>query len=599
MDRFYIKKLTVTGQGKEPSIITFGKGLNIVCGPSDTGKSYIIECIDYIFGGSTIPIDPKEGYDCVKMIVETSQGTVTAERFFNTNKLSVSSTDPRVETGEYGTRSGKLNANTDLWLKLIGIEERHSVIWKKTFEKKALTWRYFLHMFLIKEDRIIQRSSILLPNQNTATTGALASLLYLITGEDFADADPREEKKIRVARKAAVADYIRGRLAYFADRKGALDDFDVPDSIDLQSQVEDIIDEISQTENRIADTSRRNKNILRQIFALNEQLTECDTLYGRYIALQSQYKSDVRRLAFIVEGEYRQANYPVSAKCPFCDHDIEIDSEASYIEASHAELHRIQLQIQDLCVSETELVTERHEIESRIASLNAEKETVEELLNNELKPRAVILKKTLAEYRKAMEVHDEFSFISSLEISMKSELFDAEMEDEESEIEFSIKSRFDRSILDVFDRHIENVLRSCKYEGFGSARLGLSSFDVLVNEKDKGTFGKGYRAFLNTAFALALAAFLTESAKYSPGLLVVDSPILSLTEPCEELTSDEQASDSMKTALFQYMTENQSNVQTIIIENNIPEIDYGNGTTIIRFTKDETIGRYGFLMDAR
>lgn len=599
MDRFCIKKLIVAGQGKEPSIITFGKGLNIICGPSDTGKSYIIECIDYIFGGSTIPIDSKEGYDCVKMIVETAQGTVTAERLFNTNKLRVSSTDPRVESGEYGTRSGKLNANTDLWLKLIGIEDRHSVIYKRTFEKKALTWRYFLHMFLIKEDRVIQRPSILLPNQNTATTGALASLLYLITGEDFADADPREEKKIRIARKAAVADYIRGRLAYFADRKGELDGYELPDSIDLQSQVESIIDEISQTEDRIANTSRKNKDILRQIFTLNEQLTECDTLHSRYIALQSQYKSDVKRLAFIVEGEHHRADYPVSAKCPFCDHDIEIESETSYIEASHAELHRIQLQIQDLCVSETELITERQEIESRIVSLNAEKEAVEDLLNNELKPRAANLKKALAEYRKAMEVQDEFSFIKSLEISMKSELFDAEMEDEESEIEFSIKSRFDRSILDSFDRHIENVLRACKYEGLGSARLGMSSFDVLVNEKDKSTFGKGYRAFLNTAFALALSAFLEENGKYSPSLLVVDSPILSLTEPGEELVLDEQTPDSMKTALFQYMIENQSHAQTIIIENNIPELGYGNDTTIIRFTKDETQGRYGFLMDAR
>ncbi len=599
MDRLYIKKLTVTGEGKEPSIITFGEGLNIVCGPSDTGKSYIIECIDYIFGGNTIPIDPKEGYDCVMMIVETAQGTVTAERLFNTNKLRISSTDPRVEPGVYGTRGGKLNANTDLWLKLIGIEERHSVIYKRTFEKKALTWRYFLHMFLIKEDRIIQRPSILLPNQNTATTGALSSLLYLITGEDFADADPREEKKIRIARKAAVADYIRGRLAYFADRKGELDGFEAPDSIDLQSQVESIIDEISQAEDRIADTSRRNKNILRQIFALNEQLTECDTLHSRYIALQSQYKSDVKRLAFIVEGEHHQADYPVSGKCPFCDHDIEIEGEASYIEASHAELHRIQLQIQDLGVSERELITERKEIEGRMVSLNAEKEAVEELLNNELKPRAANLKKALTEYRKAMEVQDEFAFIKSLEISMKSELFDAEMEDEESEIEFSIKSRFDRSILDNFDRHIENVLRACKYERLGSARLGISSFDVLVNEKDKSTFGKGYRAFLNTALALALSAFLSEYGKYSPGLLIMDSPILSLTEPGEELTSDEQASDSMKTALFQYMMENQGNTQTIIIENNIPEIFYGNDTTIIRFTKDETQGRYGFLMDAR
>jgi hypothetical protein len=208
------------------------------------------------------------------------------------------------------------------------------------------------------------------------------------------------------------------------------------------------------------------------------------------------------------------------------------------------------------------------------------------------------MKKMLAEYRKAMEVHDEFSFISSLESSMKGELFEAEME-EVSEIEFSIKSRFDRSILDDFDKRIEKVLRECKYEGLGSARLGMNSFDILVNEKDKSTFGKGYRAFLNTAFAIALLEFLDLHGKYSPRLLIVDSPILSLTEPDEELTSDEQASDSMKTALFQYMIDNQSNAQTIVIENNIPEIDYGNDTNIIRFTKSETQGRYGFLMDAR
>jgi len=598
MDRFYIKKLIVTGQGKQPSIITFGEGLNIVCGPSDTGKSYIVECIDYIFGSSTIPIDPKEGYNCVKMIVEVTQGTITVERVFNTKKLRVSSTDPRIESGEYGTRGGKLNANTDLWLKLIGIEERHSVIWKKTFEKNTLTWRYFLHMFLIKEDRVIQRSSILLPRQNTATTGTLSSLFYLITGEDFADSDPQEEKKIRLAKKVAVADYIRNRLADFAERKGELDGFEVSDSIDLQAHVESIIDEITTTEARIKDASRRNKNILRQIFVFNEQLTECDTLYNRYKALQSQYKSDVKRLAFIVEGEHNQADYPISAKCPFCDHNIEMESEASYIEASHAELHKIQLQIQDLGVSESELITERHEIEGRIVSLNAEKEAIDELLNHELKPRAANMKKMLAEYRKAMEVHDEFSFISSLESSMKGELFEAEME-EVSEIEFSIKSRFDRSILDDFDKRIEKVLRECKYEGLGSARLGMNSFDILVNEKDKSTFGKGYRAFLNTAFAIALLEFLDLHGKYSPRLLIVDSPILSLTEPDEELTSDEQASDSMKTALFQYMIDNQSNAQTIVIENNIPEIDYGNDTNIIRFTKSETQGRYGFLMDAR
>ena len=43
-------------------------------------------------------------------------------------------------------------------------------------------------------------------------------------------------------------------------------------------------------------------------------------------------------------------------------------------------------------------------------------------------PKASSLKQTLAEYRNAMEVQDEFSFVSNMETSIKTELFEAEME---------------------------------------------------------------------------------------------------------------------------------------------------------------------------
>jgi hypothetical protein len=232
--------------------------------------------------------------------------------------------------------------------------------------------------------------------------------------------------------------------------------------------------------------------------------------------------------------------------------------------------------------------------EKQIASLNLEKQAVDVLLNNELKPRAESLSKLLTEYRKAMEIQDEYMFVSSLEISMKGELFEVETEEDETMMEFSIKSRYDRSILDELDKRIESVLKSCKYDGLGSARLGIGYFDVLVNEKDKSTFGKGYRAFLNTTLSLALMEYLKEHGKHPPGLLMVDSPILSLKEAV-----DDEASDSMKSALFQYLSEHQSVGQIIIIENDIPELDYGSGENIIRFTKDETHGRYGFLNSVR
>jgi hypothetical protein len=595
MGDFYIKKLIVTGAKKEPSSIDFTDGLNIVCGPSDTGKSYIVECIDYIFGSENIPIDENMGYDTVKMVIETERGAVTAERVFNTRKLKVSSTDELIESGDYGTKTGSLNANTDLWLRLIGVEGRRQIVHKKTFEKKLLTWRFFLHMFLIREERVIQRTSVLLPRQNTANTGALSSLLFLITGQDFLNVDPREEKKIRVAKKAAVEDYINARLKTFADRKIELGEHRPAESVSLYAEAESIIDEISRTESQISDAIKHNRRLLAGIMELNASLAECNTLYSRYQAYKTQMASDIERLVFIAEGKARNTA-PQKRICPICDSELPHDrgDETFDIEASRGEYRKISRTLRDLEESETELVAERDELEHSLAELESEQKSVGALLDGELKPRAQGLKRMLAEYRKAMEVQDELAFIGGLEAGMRAELFEAQFDGEESGIDFNVKKRFDRKILDKLDAYIERILRECKYENLGSARLGPARFDVLVNEKDKSSFGKGYRAFLNTVLSLALMEYLSDCGKHSPGILIVDSPILSLKE-----RGAEKATDSMKSALFQYLIDHQESGQVLVVENDIPELEYGGKANVIRFTKDETEGRYGFLADGR
>ena len=93
-----------------------------------------------------------------------------------------------------------------------------------------------------------------MPKQNTAATAALSALLFLITGEDFANADPREEKKIKEVRKKAVVDYINKRLSVFAERKGELDKMPVADALNLQAKVEIILAEIAETERQITDS---------------------------------------------------------------------------------------------------------------------------------------------------------------------------------------------------------------------------------------------------------------------------------------------------------------------------------------------------------
>ena len=56
---FYIKRLTiVTGNGVL-SNLDFDAGLNIIHGESNTGKSLIVDCIDYMFGANEHRFDQK------------------------------------------------------------------------------------------------------------------------------------------------------------------------------------------------------------------------------------------------------------------------------------------------------------------------------------------------------------------------------------------------------------------------------------------------------------------------------------------------------------------------------------------------------------
>lgn len=47
---YYIEELKLYLKNGKTSIIKFGKGLNIIYGESNTGKSMIYNCLDYMMG---------------------------------------------------------------------------------------------------------------------------------------------------------------------------------------------------------------------------------------------------------------------------------------------------------------------------------------------------------------------------------------------------------------------------------------------------------------------------------------------------------------------------------------------------------------------
>ena len=587
---FYIEEIKVSGSGKADSIIKLKQGVNIIYGPSNTGKSYIINCIDYMFGAKDSLIDESFGYDTISLTVRTESGSVVMRRGLGKKKVVVDSDDPSVESGEYNIQASAKNHDKTInyvWLSLFGIKECHSVILNDNFDKRVLSCRTFLHMFLLTETKIIAKESVVLSNNLTTNTAEISSLIFLLTGQDFEDSEKQDSDEIKKAKRTAVKAYINKELFSLSERSRELTErLGENESFDLEEEIKEALKNIASLEKQIQESVRENQAILERLHICNEELSECKVLLSRYDELMTQYNADVRRLSFIVDGEANIEEHS-EGKCPFCDGKISLD-KTNYIEAAIADCRKIKLQMKDLEKAQKALQEEKEELEREIAQLLAKKQTTEELISIELTPTLEALNEKLALFREIVELKREIEILKKIAEQKSSDIIAAD-EDDGNAVKFKVKEHLDYGFIETISKDIKTLLEKSHYDNLLTAVFDKNTMDVVVNGKAKRSNGKGYCAFLNTTVALALARYMIESAKYAPSLLVLDSPILSFKE-----TDDKKPSDSMRNGLFENLVSQDNDLQLIIVENEIPSIDY-KGSNLIHFTKNREEGRYGFL----
>ena len=592
MNNFFIKRLTATGDNVIESSICFEEGFNIVCGPSNTGKSYILYCIDYMFGSSIKPFEEATGYDTIIMEVATNDGDgIRLERQLGKNAVNVISHAPEIESGKYYTSRGKLRLS-DLWLSLIGISDEHKIISNQYYHPQTLTWRTFLHSILINDDAVSQRESILAKAGYYERTSSLSALLFLMTGKDYSEFSTQETPEIKKARKKAKSDYINEKLKELTEQHGRIaDSMTALEGINIESEMQKVIDRITETENEIINATKRSRRLLEQIYNISAKLEEGNFLHDRYVALESQYQSDIKRLQFIDDGEMHLLNNPIVTRCPVCDSELTEEEQAHHHDTKE-EINIINAKLLDLREVINEVVDDKIQLEKQLDELKVENDTILAVIRNSLEPQAMELKERLNDYRVVVQMRHEISVIKALSDGMNADLGSIE-QDDESELRFKPKEHFSSEFIEIMSSYLAEMLEKSRFERFLTARFSIESFDVVTNGRKKETEGSGFRAFLNTVMAFTFMRYLVKHGEYAPGLLIIDSPILSLKEK-----GAEKATDSMKASLFQYLLDNQQYGQVILLENDIPDIDYDNAN-LTKFTMDDDDGRYGFLLSVR
>ena len=590
---FYIEKIIVTGSGKTDSIIELSNNVNIIYGPSNTGKTYIVKCIDYMFGSRREPIDISTGYQYVKIIVQTQCGTITMSRKIGENKIEVISNDNNIPSGKYATKTSRTNYDktiNSVWLSLIGVNDLHLVISKENYKKQILSWRTFSHMFMLTETKIISEYSAILSGRDTSNTAVISSLIFLLSGQDFSETETKDTKEMKEAKKNAVKAYINKELFRLSERnKELMTQLKENPNVDIAVEIEEVMAEVSTNEQRINKSIEENQKILAQLYEKNESLSECNVLLNRYNELTTQYDADLKRLSFIVDGE-ANLNGSFSTQCPFCDGEVVVKKNQNYIDAAKSEYKKIKLQAKDLESASKELNSEKLALEQEISMLMAKKQLTEELIEKELNPQLSTLKEKLSAYKDVIEYKKEIDILKKLSEQKTDDLIKNDT-DEESEIKFKVKEHLDYSFINDLNNGIKLFFENCNYENLLSVVFDKADMDIVINGKKKGSNGKGYNAYFNSAVAIVLSRYMKSKAKYSPNFLMLDSPILSLKEK-----ETKKPSETMRNSLFESIIDNPKGIQTIVIENEIPDINYKDAN-IIHFTKEKNNGRYGFLLD--
>ena len=604
MNRFYIDKLIVSGGGHTTTVIDFKPGLNFILGPSNTGKSLVMDCLDYAFGFTPKKnrpskiVDNNYGYERVALHLITGNGTVILERKIGNTKIAVSGTDPTVDHGTYSVgHKAKKNINA-VYLHLLGIDEVHSVrSAEKGSKTQDLTWRSMLHLFFLRQADVARESSALLAPGSVGHTASAAVLLYLLTGQDANDLTADEDPKISEAKKKALIGYIQEKINEFTRRRETLEETLSSSAItDPRSSIEQVRKEIAELQAQMDAATRESQQLMSQIYDWNGKLSESRTVGHNFAVLRQQYQSDIRRIGFIVDGASSVSPVRKKVICPICGEETERVQDTSFIDASAAELEKIKCHLAELSDAQHSVENQQKTIIATIRTLEEKKKSIDTLISEQLQPKLSVFEEKLEQQLSLIRLTSELEIVRQNETQYRSELFNKETEETSEPSKHNIYEDYDYDIIHGFEEKLREILQASKIGGAASARLNMENFDIEIGGFKKSvSMGGGFCGILNTITTLAMSGYLIALDRNAPGFYAVDSSLTQLSE-----AEHKEQSDTIKQNFIEYLISHAHERQVIIVEQTkrmpfVPDESDEDGVHVIKFTRNKKEGRYGFL----
>ncbi|MES2206823.1 MAG: hypothetical protein V4525_08515 [Pseudomonadota bacterium] len=607
-----IREVSFLGLNVEPSSIPFNQGLGVVCGASDTGKSFLVEAIDFLLGGKELRGIPElDGYERARIAIESSKyGIWTFERSIEGGNYQIYKgiVAAEINVKNSGTINMKHAAgrkdNISGWL-LDSIDLLNKSLRKNARgECRSLSFRDIARLIIVNEEEIIRKDSPFLTGQYITKTAEKSALKLILTGMDdsaIVCTDVRQQSEANDLAKAELLEQWISDLEDEVTQHGFSREELEDQFAKLEVSIASSRQQLQLTQSQLNEMTIQRREVVSYREKIKDRIDDITNMLERFSLLKAQYLTDLHRLMAIEESGSLFV-YHERVPCPLCgalpdvqhggeecDGDVE-----SIVIAAAAEMEKIKKLASDLDSTVSALREESSRLSEELADIEDQFAGVDGEIRSAIAPELADIQSSYSEYidTRSKVVLGLSLFTRLDKLYVQREVLFGDIDGSENE-EQKLATKLSTQILHDFSQTVKNILEAWDFPDTGSVHFDETTMDFVINGKLRGNRGKGLRAITHAAVTIGLLEFCKERSLPHPGFVVLDSPLLAYYKP--ESEDDSLQGSALKQKFYKYLIEEHSDSQVIIIENEHPPTSFEDQFGLTIFTKNPTQGRFGLF----
>ena len=382
-----LRFLHISGPDTEPATIDFVAGLNVINGPSNTGKSYILRLVDYMLGARDAPepIAEQALHDLAHLGIVMDDGSEkTLVRALAGGEIRIidglTKARPADKQGVavLARHGAKASLSKFLLEQLdvgnVGASDARMRT-NAAGQTRDLSFRDLGMYALVNETKIQAATSPVLSGQYISKRPRLPCSSMFSRESTTQALDMAKPDTSQRYRQAAQLELIDQQVRELDQENNAADhdreELETLDtSLDLELAQSFQVQEETETDYR--ELTRRRRALRSELENAYDRMAEIDTLQARFSLLEQHYGSDQDRLAAIIEGGVL-FTLEEGETCPICGADLKHHRPSfacdgnvdEIVEAAKSETAELQRRAAELKQTMDGLTEEREELAER------------------------------------------------------------------------------------------------------------------------------------------------------------------------------------------------------------------------------------------